>query len=374
MSTDNVLIERREELKSQLAAGRYKTLIDICQEWFERLLRKIFRRSDPLPFWLVAIILSGLIQLISLLGFYLAGDWMSFRVTAEAFGLGYGIGSLIQISNGVLFVLITLLINRYIRRIFSLWQNDIIDKTDSLLSLNEFEGWLKTTCNWRLNLFVIIICNLLFDPYGLYLANSQFHLHTSFGEILAGVLLNIFSVAFLYQLVMVILLLVKLHRYELKLFPADPGSSQLVSHLSSEINLFAYFFTIFSVVLTLEVSSFKNYFFMGVIVVQLWIPIIALFILNQTSLSKIIRRSKWKKLNEIQARIENLEGSENYADKETMEAINRLLDYHDRIKATKNSAIDLGTILNFVNSLLLPLIAFIIGNLDLVLNLFSKNP
>ena len=173
---------------------------------------------------------------------------------------------------------------------------------------------------------------------------------------------------------MVILLSVRLHRYELKLFPADPSSSQLVSHLSSELGLFAYFFAIFSVVVTLEISRIGHFSFFGIIIVFLWIPIIALFILNQTSLSNIIRRSKWKKLNEIQTRIEKLEESENYADKETMEIINRLLDYHDRIKATKNSAVDLRTILNFVNSLLLPLIAFILGNLDLVINLFSKKP
>jgi len=173
---------------------------------------------------------------------------------------------------------------------------------------------------------------------------------------------------------MVILLSARLYRYELKLFPADPSSSQLVYRLSGELGLFAYFFAAFSVVVTLEISSFRNFAFFGIITVLLWTPIIALFILNQTSLSNIIRQSKWKKLNELQTRIEKLQESENYTDKETMETINRLLDYHDRIKATKNSAVDLRTILNFVNSLLLPLIAFILGNLDLVFNLFSKKP
>jgi hypothetical protein len=161
MSTDKVLIEKREELKSQLAAGKYKTLIDICLGWFERLLRKITRRSESLPFWAVAIILSLVVPLVTISGIYFEGDWAAFSVIAEAFGLGFRIGFLIQILNSALFVLTTLLINQYIRRLFTLWQNDILEKTDSLLSLNDFEGWLKTTCNWRLHLFVIIICNLL---------------------------------------------------------------------------------------------------------------------------------------------------------------------------------------------------------------------
>jgi len=99
-----------------------------------------------------------------------------------------------------------------------------------------------------------------------------------------------------------------------------------------------------------------------------------MFALNHTSLSSIIRRAKWKTLNEIQVKVEKLQAVENFEDKETMEAINRLMDYHDRVKATRNSALDFGTYLNFINSLLLPLLAFILGNLDLVLNLFTRNP
>lgn len=47
------------------------------------------------------------------------------------------------------------------------------------------------------------------------------------------------------------------------------------------------------------------------------------------------------------------------------------MDYHDRIKATRNSALDLRAGLNFLNSLLLPLIAFVLGNLDKILAYFS---
>ena len=53
-----------------------------------------------------------------------------------------------------------------------------------------------------------------------------------------------------------------------------------------------------------------------------------------------------------------------------MEAMNRLMDYHDRVRATRNSALDLRTSLSFLNSLLLPLIAFILANLDSLVELF----
>jgi hypothetical protein len=44
------------------------------------------------------------------------------------------------------------------------------------------------------------------------------------------------------------------------------------------------------------------------------------------------------------------------------------------VKATRNSAIDLNAILGFINSLLLPLLAFLLANLDLVLKLFGIKP
>ena len=88
----------------------------------------------------------------------------------------------------------------------------------------------------------------------------------------------------------------------------------------------------------------------------------------------MIRRAKWKTLNEIQAKVEQLHSSENLGEKETMETINRLMDYYDRVKRTRNSAIDLTTTLNFINSMLLPLLAFVLGNLNLVLGLFRRQP
>ena len=52
-----------------------------------------------------------------------------------------------------------------------------------------------------------------------------------------------------------------------------------------------------------------------------------------------------------------------------MAQINKLLDYHDRIAATRNSALNLRAGLNFINSLLLPVIALLLANLEKILAL-----
>ncbi len=100
------------------------------------------------------------------------------------------------------------------------------------------------------------------------------------------------------------------------------------------------------------------------VVLMGWGPLITLFLINQYALARIINRGKWKKLNEIRANIEMLESQEDIPDEKTLAHLTKLMDYYDRIKDTPNSALDIRTGLNFVNSLLLPLLSFVIANLS----------
>jgi hypothetical protein len=196
-----------------------------------------------------------------------------------------------------------------------------------------------------------------------------------YGYTFAQIIITMISFAFLYQGFVVILLPAMLRQYDLKLFAADPATSEIVSRLSGELSFFVYFIAFYSAMSTLTLVALGTSQTIGLILVLLfWLPIIAMFTLNQTSLSSMIRQAKWKTLNEIQAKVEKLHASENLEAKETMDAINRLLDYHERINKTRISALDFRTYLNFINSLLLPLIAFVLGNLDKVLSLFSRKP
>jgi len=375
MATDTALIEKREELKRRLVAGEYKTLVDIFLEWFERLLRKITCRSELLPLWLITVILCVMLQPISFAGIYMAGDWGAYRKLGESFGLGYQIGLLIIIMNGSLFIITAIIINQYISRLTVLWRDKILDATESETSLKEAEDWLKKTCDWRLHLLVTLIPSILMGPYQFSLTRTLIGMPIGYGVIFSTFILNLIAWSFIYQLLMVIRLSVKLRSYDIKLFAADPGSSEIMSRLSSELGFFVYYIAVLIAILILVITAAGFLSSLGIILVLLFgLPIIALFILNQTSLSSIVRRAKWKTLNEAQAKIEKLRASKNFGNQETMDAIKRLMDYHDRVKATRDSALDFRTYLSFINSLLLPLLAFLIGNLDLVLSLFKKQP
>lgn len=374
MSIDIAIIEKHEELKRRLAAGEYKTLVDIFLEWFDRAIRKITRQPKPLPIWLVTVNLCVLVFMIGYVSIYVTGDFLAFPDPVAAFGL-FGT-LLVSILSGVLAIVSAVAINLYINRIFVLWRDKVLESIESVESLDEIEDWLEKTCNKRAHFWMTIIGALLGSLYLITIVSRLAGGFVGYGTTFTFIILSMFSSAFLYLFVMIGLLASGLRRYHLKLFAADPSSSELVSRLSNELSFIIYFVAIYAAILTLVNALSRGFIplFGFFLVLFLWLPIIAMFVLNQTSLASIIRRSKWKTLNEIQVKVEKLQAVENFEDKETMEAINRLMDYHDRVKATRDSALDFRTYLGFFNSLLLPLLAFILGNLDLVLKLFGIRP
>jgi len=379
MATDIILIEKREELKRKLAAGEYKTLVDVVLEWLEHLLRKITRRTEPLPLWVVTVVLYIVTQSITYAGILITGGWEEYRKFNELFGLGFDLGFIINISVSMLFIASLVIINQYINRLIGLWRDSILDATESEASLLKFDTWLTTACDRRLHLIVIIIPNLFMSPYAFYLTSNLMGTPIGYGLMSMTILIDLIAWTFLYQLYVLILFSLKLRQYDIKLFAPDPGSSEIISKLSGELGFLVYYVAVFVAIITLGSSAtgllaFTSEGITYLYILFLWFPIVLLFILSQTSLASIVRRAKWKTLNEVQVKIEKLRESKNFGTPKTMDAINKLMDFHDRVKATHNSAIDSNTILNFINSLLLPLIAFLLGNLDKVLLLFSKKP
>jgi len=375
MTTNIALIEKREELKRRLAAGEYKTLVDICLTGTSRLIQRLTRRSNPIPAWLITIILSFLTTSIIIATLYFTGELTVTHNAFERLGIKERLGIVWVMAINVLFFFDMALFNYYIHRIMALWQNDILDATESVASFEKFNYWLEKVCNRRLHFLLTIVGGTLLSlAMGIAVFSQNFFM--GYGSIFGLFIINILIASDLYLFWISILLSARLPRYDLKLFPANPGDSELISRLSGELGILVYINAVSGAVGALTTVFAGGLFqILGIAQVLLvWLPLIALFILNQTSLSSIIRRAKWKTINEIQAKVEKLQAAENFEDKEKMEAINRLMDYHDRVKATRNSAINSGTILNFINSLLLPLLAFLLGNLDKLIALLPQKP
>jgi hypothetical protein len=376
VTTDPALIEKREELKRRLAAGEYKTLVDVFLIWTDQLVRKLTRLSQPLPIWIVAIILILFVNLIGFAVNTIAGDWTNTIKYFELLGLKIELGILWKLWDSILAVTVLLVINGFIGRIFALWRSEVLDATESIVSLKKFEDWLEGICNRRLH-FILAIVGGLFANFISGSIVSSVNVQYAFigiGFALMQILNYIINFSSFYLFFMFIILAVGLRQYDIKLFAADPSSSELLSRLSGVLSLIVYMVAVFAAI-SVPVSTLIGLTTADTLVLLfLWVPIAAMFILNQSSLSSIVRRVKWKTLNEIQVKVERLRASRSFGSPKTMDTINKLMNYHDRVKATRDSALDFRTYLSFINSLLLPLLAFILGNLDLVLKLFGRNP
>jgi len=192
------------------------------------------------------------------------------------------------------------------------------------------------------------------------------------GTLSIGSIVIIYPVAFIwgmpmYFLLVLLLLPLQLGECEYKLFQADPASTKIISQLSQLLTGLVYLYAAVaggSMVYLARAGLLKDIALPAILVS--WLPIAALFILSQNALGSIIRRGKWETLSEIQMQVEKIEVQGYLADKDTMDKINRLMDFHDRVKNSRSSSFDIRAGLNFLNSLLFPVIGFILGNWEWV--------
>src|SRR5215510_2474196 len=86
ITTDTAtLLEKREELKRQMADGKYVTLFDVFGYRTGRLIQKLTRNANPIPFWYSILLILLLLLLVALLISSLFDD---FNSTQAMFMLG----------------------------------------------------------------------------------------------------------------------------------------------------------------------------------------------------------------------------------------------------------------------------------------------
>ena len=362
MTEDTALIEKREELKRQLAAGEYTTLLDVMLDGTGRLIQKLTQSPEPLPFWYSAVVIALATLLIGFLTSILLREFHPVRrevILLEILVVGI--------------VLVFVIAGRIYKSIlFTTLQDRLLDAIESVADLADLQRLLAASCNVKKPLFFSLAFSILVG-FCSVLGSTIRGGFLGFGSTILNVITQFQFGMLIYYLFRLLALPARLSRYQFRLYAADPSSSEVIDHLSDMLNNLVYIAAVGAAIVTLFVALFGLLTLVNTIILALvaWGPLTAFFIINQVALAKIITRAKWKRLNEIQAKIETLEAQEDIPSEKTLAHLTKLMDYHDRIKATRNSALDLRAGLNFLNSLLLPLLALVLANLKEVLKLFS---
>lgn len=356
MTEEFELTQKREELKPQLAGGECRTSIDVMLDGIGHFIQKLSRGSKPPPFWYSAIVLILVPLSASLLISILLGEFNAQNPKPL----------LVEILVAGMVLVVVIIVKTYLISVFATWRDKLLNAIESHEDLSNLQRWFAALCDVKKQIIFGVAYGVVAGSYGLIWAMATIG-GGGFGLPIFLLLMTFLAGIHIYYLFLFIALPVRFSRYQFKLYESDPSSSEVIDHLSDMLSTFVYIMAVSLALVTLLagfLGLLARPFFIIPFVFVTWVPLIILFITNQYALTKIITRAKWKKLNKIQAKIEALEAEENIVDKDTMEAVNRLMDYHDRIKATHNSALDLRAGLNFLNSLLIPLLAFILANLD----------
>ncbi|MCP4359705.1 MAG: hypothetical protein GY796_16990 [Chloroflexi bacterium] len=360
---DPQLIAKQEALKRKLDNREYQSLTGFFLDGVAKLTRKLTRYDQPLPLWYTGIVFTLLIWLLSfLIIMILPGAGIPrFDVFLA------GITVMLMASIGV-----ALAEEMYILLMKTL-QYTVVDALANEQDVGRLDKWLQHTFNLRRQFVVSIILSLLIALSFVFFWN-QVRGGAGLDAYVVGIIVAFQGSISIIMVFIVFKIPNQISHYQFDIYAADPASSEVIQRLSGALNRTMFVLAISLALLTFWLFSFSllNESLAIFLVVVVWVIIILVFINGHYSLATIIRRVKWRKLNGLQVQITTLEAAGDLTEKATIESINKLMDYHDRIRTTRNSAFDMRAGLGFINSALLPLLAFLLANLTDVFGFFVR--
>ena len=177
-----------------------------------------------------------------------------------------------------------------------------------------------------------------------------------------------------YAWISLMAFILRLKNWDLILYPDDPASSPILLQLSMEINSFILVISIIFAILYLPIGLVGALNFTTILpyIVLCLIPILLLFVLGNQTFSHQIIRVKYKRLAQIQSRIMKLSSNVEKMDTDTIAQVKSLIEYHDRVKSSRNSIYNTQSLFNILGSLALPALSAILSTIDVWQKIFGK--
>ncbi len=373
MTENDEITKRRQEIKAEINGGEYKSLARVILDRTGRIIQRITFSEKPPPFWYNSLVFAVVTLLFcTSIAVIFGSNTIADLSPENALSLTIaGLLGLLFCSSLVIAAAITH------SRLLTTLSDRVLDTIESGDDLNNLRSWLAASFNMKGQLLISLVPALIIFP----LLNILYSILT---ETSVDIITHIVAIIGGFQACVALPIVLasftmphRLSNYQLKLFSADPSSSEVVDTLSDTINsillTIGVLLAFMSAIAVLGLPGGAGTFGFVLLTVP-WGLLIVVFVSGQYALAKIINKAKWKTLNGIQAQIEALQEQEEILGEKILGHINELLDYHNRIRTTRNSALDVRAGLSLLQSLLLPVIGLLLANLLDVFEFLSKLP
>lgn len=365
MGKEATLCKKRSELKQEITCGMQILLMGLIFDYTGRLIQKLTRRASSPPFSYLVIVVALLIHVPGLLSAMVLNENRQF----EKLWMGGFISLELAIAG---LVVAKININYVLRNL----RDHVVDAIESLDDLSDLQQWLPNFWAIRKQVIFFLICGVILGTWSMFSWSLMMGEFVGWSFAISAFLMWALLGVPAYYIFLMVLLPLRLRRYRYNLFEANPNHSDVVRHLSLTLRNYTYVlagffaFATFFFGVASPIPSLRSWNFSVIILVTGWIPLTAQFISNRAALREIVRTAKWKTLKAIEWKIRTIQERADLADKETMDCITRLMDYHDRISATHDAALEFRARLSFISQILLTILAYILPNIDRILAVF----
>jgi hypothetical protein len=358
--SDQLLAQKREEFRNFLAEIEHPSLSEWNLDGAGALIQRL-TGGQRVPAWFSSLSIVLATLALSFLTSLLLGESYPARQAMIIW----------ELSGCACAFFIMMAVRDNTHKVFTTFQESTIDALLSVQGLAALQQWVAASCSLKRQ----VVFNLLFTLFWIPLLVCFFSVKVGgFIGVGATILttINIFLMAnMLYSGIAHLRLLPILGQQHYKVYVFDPSSSDCVQRLSNTFEAVAFLGSILIAFLSLNLIPSRGGAPLVRIISVFWLlvgwGVVGGFFLGaQFQLGRIIGRAKQETLSGIQARVEALYAGMENSDRDTLATIKELMELHGRVKATNNWPVSFRESLRFLNTLLIPLLGFILANIDLV--------
>ena len=259
---------------------------------------------------------------------------------------------------------------RLYRQLYRVVSEHVVDALTQTGDVHDLERLLAVFSNTPVTLlcvflyafFIITYVNPLIEPvYGIYKT----------GGLIASFSAHLASGIIMHHLLFLMLFPLILSRYHIDLYELDPRASPSIRHLSFVVRDSSYQLSLYATAFTLFMFYIMQIPVFPLALIYL-IPLLGIFIFRQIALSLIVGRARWTVLERLSAGMEKLDVEHHFDNPAIQNQYKAMLDYYNRVKNAATGVFDARTAVLLFNSLLLPLIAFVLFQFDKLVAFFEK--